>query len=49
MHDIWKEFKKIKPTIQLYRKNNFIQRDGIYDEFIENDFILHEYGFEATL
>ena len=38
-----------EPAIQLYHKNSFIQRDGIYDEFIEDDFILHEYGFEATL
>ena len=35
-----------EPAIKLYIKNGFKKADGIYDEVIYDDFILHEYGFE---
>ena len=35
-----------KPAINLYFKNGFRQADGIYEERIDDDFILREYGFE---
>ncbi|EFC99841.1 hypothetical protein CLOSTHATH_01950 [Hungatella hathewayi DSM 13479] len=35
-----------KPAIHLYMKNGFEQADGIYDEVIDDDLVLHEYGFE---
>ena len=35
-----------EPAINLYIKNGFKKADGIYDEVIDDDFILHEYGFE---
>lgn len=35
-----------KPAINLYLKNGFRQVDGIYEERIDDDFILREYGFE---
>lgn len=38
-----------KPAIHLYTKNGFTMADGVYDEFIDDDLTLHEYGFEATL
>lgn len=38
-----------KPAIRLYEKNGFTRVDGIYDEVIEDDFVLHEYGFETAL
>ena len=38
-----------EPAIQLYVKNGFIKRNGVYDEVIENDLVLHEYGYEAAL
>lgn len=37
------------PAINLYLKNGFKQVDGIYIERIDNDNILHEYGFEIKL
>jgi len=38
-----------EPAIALYKKNGFIKGKGVYDEIIDEDFILHEYGFEAVL
>ena len=35
-----------EPAIKLYRKNGFEKADGIYDEVIDDDLVLHEYGFE---
>lgn len=35
-----------KPAINLYIKNGFKRVDGIYDEIIDDDLVLHEYGFE---
>jgi len=38
-----------EPAIRLYRKNGFILANGVYDEVIDDGFILREYGFEAVL
>lgn len=38
-----------KPAIHLYDKNGFQKVDGTYDEVIDNDLVLHEYGYEAVL
>lgn len=38
-----------EPAVRLYSKNGFIRGNGIYDEFIDDDLILHEYGYEAAL
>lgn len=38
-----------EPAIQLYIKNGFTRVHGVYDEVIDDDLILHEYGFEAAL
>ena len=38
-----------EPAIRLYIRNGFIKRNGVYDEVIDDDLILHEYGFEAML
>ena len=38
-----------EPAIRLYIRNDFIKRNGVYDEVIDDDLILHEYGFEAML
>lgn len=35
-----------EPAINLYIKNGFERAEGIYDEVIDDDFILHEFGFE---
>lgn len=35
-----------KPAINLYIKNGFQKADGIYDEIIADDLVLHELGFE---
>ena len=35
-----------KPAINLYIKNGFKRVDGIYDETIDDDLVLHEFGFE---
>lgn len=35
-----------KPAINLYLKNGFKKVDGIYDEIIDDDLVLHEFGFE---
>lgn len=38
-----------KPAIYLYIKNGFIRANGVYDEVIDDDLTLHEYGFETVL
>lgn len=38
-----------EPAIGLYNKNSFTKVDGVYDEVIDNDFVLHEYGYEIKL
>ncbi len=38
-----------EPAIQLYLKNGFIRKTGVYDEVIDDGVVLHEYGFEAAL
>ena len=38
-----------EPAIRLYVKNGFMKRSGVYDEVIDDDLILHEFGFEAAL
>ena len=38
-----------KPVICLYNKNGFTRVNGIYDEVIDDDLTLHEYGFEIVL
>jgi len=38
-----------KPAIHLYLKNGFGQVDGIYEERIDDDLILCEYGFEIEV
>ena len=35
-----------KPAINLYIKNGFSQVDGIYEERVDDEHILREYGFE---
>ena len=37
------------PAIQLYSKNEFTRVKGIYDERIDSDYILHQYGYEIQL
>ena len=37
------------PAIQLYSKNGFTQAAGIYDEAVDEDCVLHEYGYEIEL
>lgn len=38
-----------KPAINLYLKNGFMQVDGIYEERIDADLTLREYGFELEV
>lgn len=38
-----------KPAIQLYIKNGFVKADGVYDEIVDDGFVLHEYGYEVKL
>ena len=38
-----------EPAIRLYTKNGFIRGNGTYDERIDDDHILCEYGFEVAL
>ena len=35
-----------EPAINLYIKNGFKKADGIYDEIIDDNLILHEFGYE---
>lgn len=37
------------PAIQLYRKKGFSQAEGIFEEIIDENLVLHEYGFEIRL
>jgi len=36
----------IKTAINLYKKVGFEKVDGIYNEVIDDDLVLHEFGFE---
>lgn len=38
-----------KPAINLYSKNGFSQVNGVYEEKIDEDIILREYGFEIEV
>lgn len=38
-----------EPAIRLYEKCGFIKADGGYDEIIDEDLILHEYGYELNV
>lgn len=38
-----------QPAIHLYVKNGFKKIDGIYDEVIDEELVLHEYGYEIML
>ncbi|NRT35245.1 ribosomal protein S18 acetylase RimI-like enzyme [Clostridium beijerinckii] len=38
-----------KPAINLYLKNGFKQVDGIYEEIIDANLTLHEYGFDIDV
>lgn len=35
-----------QPAIKLYMKNGFKRANGIYDEQIDEEIVLHEFGFE---
>lgn len=37
------------PAIGLYRKSGFVQAGGVYEEQIDKDLSLREYGFEIRL
>lgn len=37
------------PAINLYKKVGFKKVDGIYDEVIDDDLVLHELGFEIKI
>lgn len=34
------------PAIRLYEKNSFLRADGSYDEVVDSDLTLHQYGYE---
>lgn len=38
-----------KPAINLYIKNGFNRVDGVFDEIIDDNITLHEYGFEIEI
>mgnify|MGYP004629998387 FL=1 len=38
-----------KPAINLYIKSGFNRIDGIYDEIIDDDLVLHEFAFEMEI
>lgn len=38
-----------EPAIRLYRKNGFQRVSGVYEEAVEEDFVLREYGYEVRL
>lgn len=38
-----------EPAINLYEKNGFNRADGIYDEIIDDELTLHEFGYEIEL
>lgn len=37
------------PAINLYLKNGFVKKDGLYREIIDNETILYEHGYEIEL
>lgn len=37
------------PAIKLYEKNGFIRAGGVYDEVIDEDLILREFGYEIKI
>lgn len=38
-----------EPAIQLYSKNGFVKADGVFDEVVDDGFVLHEYGYEIKI
>jgi ribosomal protein S18 acetylase RimI-like enzyme len=38
-----------EPAICLYTKNGFTKASGVYDEVIDEELVLHEYGYEIVL
>jgi len=38
-----------KPAIKVYLKNGFRQVDGLYEERVDAELILREYGFEIKV
>lgn len=38
-----------RPAIDLYEKNGFQRAEGVYDEVIDEDLVLHEFGFEKWI
>ena len=38
-----------EPAINLYLKNGFKKVEGIYDDIMDENFVLHEYGFEIAI
>lgn len=38
-----------EPALRLYRKQGFTQAEGVYEEKIDDDLVLREYGFEMDL
>ena len=38
-----------KPAINLYEKNGFIKANGIYNEIIDDEYVLHELGYECMI
>ena len=37
------------PAIQLYTKKEFVKVNGVYNEIFDDDFVLHEHGYEIKL
>lgn len=37
------------PAIRLYEKSGFVRRNGFYDEVIDDEVMLREYGYEIAL
>lgn len=38
-----------EPAIHLYAKNGFMKANGVYDEVIDDELVLHEFGYEVEL
>ena len=36
-------------AIDFYEKNGFVRADGVYDEVIDEELILHEFGYEKIV
>lgn len=36
-------------AIEFYEKNGFVRADGVYDELIDEELTLHEFGYEKLL